>query len=243
MPYPLQHVIEARRVRRSLPPAVRDSLRLLRIRARERAAEERWADSGLLSLARLVALDLETTGPDMHADRIISIGAVAVSARAVRHDDAFEVVVRQQQESRVDNILIHQIGGQEQRGGTDPVTALVSFLEFLDGAVAVAFRAEFDATVLGRELLSRLGIRVRVRFLDLACILPALLPGTDNDSLDDWTRHFDLPPIGRHHAIADAYASARLLLLALEQARRFGFDRTADLIALEKSQRWLGRRR
>ncbi|NJD32106.1 MAG: 3'-5' exonuclease [Gammaproteobacteria bacterium] len=243
MRLPFQRSLEARRTRRALPPAVRDGLRLLRIRARERIAEERWSDSGLLSLARFVALDLETTGPNMHADRIISIGAVAVAARAIRHDDAFEVVVRQERESGVDNILIHQIGGQEQRGGADPVGALVSFLRYLDGAVAVAFRAEFDATVLERELRAWLGIRVGVRFLDLAAILPALLPGTPNDSLDDWARHCGLPPIGRHHAIADAYANAQLLLIALERAQRLGLTTTADLIALEKSQRWLGRRR
>jgi DNA polymerase-3 subunit epsilon len=241
MGWPFLHLIEARRTSQSLAPAVRDSLRLLRIRARERASEERWSDSGLLSLARLV--DLETTGPDMHTDRIISIGAVAVTGRAVRHDDAFEVVVRQQRESAVDNILIHQIGGQEQRGGTDPVGALVAFLQYLDGAVAVAFRAEFDATVLERELRTCLGIRVRVRFLDLAAILPALVPGTDNDSLDDWTRHFGLAPIGRHHAIADAYANAQLLLIAIEHAQRLGMTKGSDLLALEKSQRWLGRRR
>ncbi len=240
---PFQRVVEARRVRLALPPAVRDRLRLLRIRARQRAAEDRWTDSGILSLTRLVALDLETTGPNMHADRIISIGAVAVTGRTVRHDDAFELVVRQERESASDNILIHQIGGQEQRAGADPVDALVAFLEYLDGAVAVAFRAEFDSTVLERELRTCLGIRARIRFLDLACILPALVPGTQNDTLDDWARHFGLPPIGRHHAIADAYANAQLLLLALDRARELGLDTTRDLLSLEKSQRWLGRRR
>jgi len=243
MRMPFQGAIDARRRRRALPPDVRARLRLLRVRARERAAEERWADSGLLSLSRLVALDMETTGPDMHADRVISIGAVAVTARSVRHDDAFEVVLRQERESRTDNILIHQISGQQQRGGVDPVTALVSFLGYLDGALAVAFRAQFDATVLARELHARLGIRARVRFLDLACVLPALVPGTSNDSLDDWSRHFGLPPIGRHHAIADAYANAQLLLLVLDHARRLGLTTVADLISLEKAQRWLGRRR
>ena len=240
---PLRSAIEARRARRALPPAVSDSLRLLRIRARQRAAEDRWADSGILSLARLVALDLETTGPSMLTDRIISIGAIAVTGCTIRHDDAFELVVRQERESASDNILIHQIGGQQQRAGADPVGALVAFLEYLDGAVAVAFRAEFDSTVLERELRTCLGIRARIRFLDLACILPALVPGTQNDTLDDWASHFGLPPIGRHHAIADAYANAQLMLLALDRARQVGMDTTRDLLSLEKSQRWLGRRR
>jgi len=235
--------ITRRRIRGALPPDVRRRLAALRQRARQRAREDRSITSGLFTLARFVAVDLETTGPNMHADRIISIGGVAVTGRTVRHQDAFEVVVRQDQESRVDNILVHQIGGQEQRAGEEPIGALLSFLEFLDGSIAVAFRAEFDATVLRRELHEWLGIRTRLRFLDLAVVLAALFPNTPNDSLDDWTAYFKLPPIGRHHAIADAYANAQLLLLALEQAQRLDLQTAGDLLDLEKSQRWLGRRR
>ena len=235
--------IARRRTRRALSPEERARLGALRLRARQRARDDRSVTAGMFSLVRFVAMDLETTGPNMLADRIISIGGVAVSGRTVRHADAFEVVVRQERESRVDNILIHQIGGQEQRGGEEPVSALLSFLEFLDGSIAVAFRAEFDSTVLRRELHESVGIRTQVRFLDLAVVLPALFPGTPNDSLDDWAAHFGLPPIGRHHAIADAYAGAQLLLLALDQAQRIGLATAGDLLDLEKSQRWLGRRR
>jgi len=235
--------IARRRTRRALSPEERARLGALRLRARQRARDDRSVTAGMFSLARFVAMDLETTGPNMLADRIISIGGVAVSGRTVRHADAFEVVVRQDRESRVDNILIHQIGGQEQRAGAEPVGALLSFLEYLDGSIAVAFRAEFDSTVLRRELDGSLGIRERTRFIDLASILPALFPNTQNDSLDDWTQHFGLPPIGRHHAIADAYANAQLLVLALEKAQRIGLVTAADLLKLEKSQRWLGRRR
>jgi DNA polymerase-3 subunit epsilon len=235
--------ISRRRIRGTLPPDVRQRLAALRVRARQRARDDRSVTSGLFSLVRFVAMDLETTGANMHSDRVISIGAVAVAGRTARHADSFEVVLRQDQESRVDNILIHQIGGQEQRAGEEPVGALLSFLEYLDGSIAVAFRAEFDATVLRRELHAQLGIRTPQRFLDLAVVLPALFPGTPNDTLDDWTAHFGLPPIGRHHAIADAYANAQLLLLVLEQAQRIGLRTAGDLLDLEKSQRWLGRRR
>ena len=243
MRLPFQGAIERRRVRLALPPEARARLTALRLRAKQRAREDRRTTTGLLSLARFVAMDLETTGPNMMRDRIISIGAVAVVERAVRHDDAFEVVVRQASESRADNILVHQIGGQEQRAGVEPVDALLSFLEYLDGSIAVAFRSEFDSTVLGRELQDSLGIRAGPRFLDLASMLPALFPNTPNDSLDDWTRHFGLPPIGRHHAIADAYANAQLLLLALEKAQRLHLATTTNLFDLDKSQRWLGLRR
>src|SRR5512139_2941895 len=152
MRLPFWNSIARRRTRRALSPEERARLVALRVRARQRAREDRSVTAGLFSLARFVAMDLETTGPNMYADRIISIGGVAVTGRTVRHRDSFEVVVRQERESRVDNILIHQIGGQEQRAGEEPVGALLSFLEYLDGSIAVAFRAEFDATVLSREL-------------------------------------------------------------------------------------------
>ncbi len=179
----------------------------------------------------------------MFEDRIISIGAVAVTERTVRHDDAFEALLRQDRSSAVDNILIHQIGGQQQLAGMDPVEGLVACLEFIAESRVVAFRAEFDATVFGREVRSLLGFRAWPRFIDLATVLPALFPATENDTLDDWVAHFGLPPIGRHHAIADAYATAQLLMIVLEAAPRFGIETAADLRDAEVAQRWLGRRR
>jgi DNA polymerase-3 subunit epsilon len=225
-------------VRRALSPGVRE--RLQRVR---RGFLARPGLDQPVALARFVALDLETTGPRMLVDRVISIGAVAVSAGTVRHDDAFEAVLRQDRSSEVDNILVHQIGGQEQLGGGDPVEALVRCLEFVGDSRIVAFRAEFDQTVFRREIRARLGLHAWPRFLDLAALLPAVFPGTENDTLDDWVRQFDLPPVGRHHAIADAYATAQLLMITLQAANRLGIVTSRDLRDAEQAQRWLGRRR
>ncbi|HVN42990.1 MAG TPA: 3'-5' exonuclease [Steroidobacteraceae bacterium] len=234
----LATLLRARRTRRGLPASVRERLQGVR-----RGFAERPALDQPLALARFVAFDLETTGANMYRDRIISIGAVAVTARTVRHDDAFEAVLRQERSSEVANILVHQIGGQQQLAGGDPLEALVSCLEFVGESRIVAFRAEFDATVFRREVREVLGLRAWPRFMDLAAILPALFPGTNNDTLDEWVGHFSLPPIGRHHAIADAYANAQLMLLVLDAAQRVGVETLRDLRDLERAQRWLGRRR
>jgi DNA polymerase-3 subunit epsilon len=228
----------ARRVRRSLPPGLQARLRKV-----HRSFLDRPSLDQPLALARFVALDLETTGPRMAIDRIISIGAVAVTDGTVRHDDAFEALLRQERSSEVDNILVHQIGGQAQLGGADPAEALVRCLEYLGDCRVVAFRAEFDQTVFRRETRLRLGVTAWPRFFDLAALLPALFPGTANDTLDEWVAHFGLPPIGRHHAIADAYATARLLMIVLHAAQRAGIETTRGLRDAEQAQRWLGRRR
>ncbi len=236
--WPFADLLRARQARQALPRAYRERLRHAR-----RGFLERPGLGQPLALARFVALDLETTGPRMLVDRVISIGAVAVSERTVRHDDAFEALLRQDRSSEVDNILIHQIGGQEQLGGTDPSEALVRCLEYIGESRVVAFRAEFDATVFRREVRAQLGLRAWPRFIDLAALLPAVFPGTNNDTLDDWVRYFSLPPIGRHHAIADAYATAQMLMIVLEAAPRLRIETIRDLRDAEQAQRWLGRRR
>ena len=238
LPSTFGELLRARRIRRALPPEMQERLRRVRSGFLHRPGLDQP-----LALARFVALDLETTGPRMLVDRVISIGAVAVVDGTVRHDDAFEALLRQDRSSEVDNILIHQIGGQEQLGGTDPAEALVRCLEYIDDSRIVAYRAEFDQTVFRREARLRLGVHPWPRFIDLASLLPALFPGTDNDTLDDWVQHFALPPIGRHHAIADAYATAQLLMIVLQAAPRAGIGTIRDLRDAEQAQRWLGRRR
>jgi len=240
--WPWQRRLARRQVRAALPAPAR--ARLVTLKRRDLGlASGRRLRATPLALARFVAVDLETTGPRMDRDRVIAIGAVAVAERALAHADAFAAVLRQDASSSVDNILVHQIGGQQQLAGVDPAATLLAFLEFRGAAPAVAFRAEFDAEVLDRELELLLGIRVPRRFLDLAVLLPALYPGTQNDTLEDWLGHFGLVPIGRHDALADAYTSAQLLLIALDAAQRLGARTTGDLIELEAAQRWLGRRR
>jgi DNA polymerase-3 subunit epsilon len=234
----LPNWLRRRRVREALEPSVRARLRLLHD-ARGSSAAEILRQP--LSVARLVAVDLETTGLSMHRDRVISIGAVAVRARTIRHDDCFERYLRQEQASPVSNILIHQIGGQQQLGGVEPATGLLEYLEFLGNSAAVAFRAEFDRTFLGRETAAVLGVRLRSPFIDLAVLLPALFPNTDNDTLDDWLRHFNFRTPVRHRALADAYCHGALLLVVLDRATRAGLNTLGDLKDAENAQRWLGR--
>jgi DNA polymerase-3 subunit epsilon len=230
--------LRRRRIRDALEPSIRARLGLLRQEWDAGAAEMLREP---LSMARLVAVDLETTGLAMRRDRVICIGAVAVRARTIRHDDCFERYLRQEHASPVDNILFHGIGGQRQLDGVQPVTGLLECLEFLGNSAAVAFRAEFDRTILGREVAAVLGVRLQSPFIDLAVLLPALFPNTDNATLDDWLRHFNFRAPARHHALSDAYCHGALLLVVLARATRAGLNTVGDLKDIEKAQRWLGR--
>ncbi len=187
-----------------------------------------------------MVVDLETTGLRADRDRIIEIGAVAVCARSVRHDDCFERVLRQPAPSATDNILVHRIGHQAQRSGEDPATVLVDFLEYVGDSIMLAFRAEFDATILRREWIAVLGCPPPIRMIDLAAVLPALIPGTSNNTLDEWAALFGVAASERHRAISDAYQAAALLLVVLERATHLGLHTTADLLGVERAHGWFG---
>jgi len=194
------------------------------------------------SRLRYVVVDTETTGLDMRRDQLIAVGAAGITAGKLDLSDCFEIVLRQQKASADANILIHGIGGQTQVGGAEPKAAMLDFLDYLGKDPLVAFRAEFDRTIVEHAMISILGLRFRHPWIDLAFLLPALFPNTECTSLDDWLKHFGLAGGERHHAVADAFATAMLFQVAMAEATKEGMGTGARLLAMQKAQLWLGKR-
>lgn len=174
--------------------------------------------------ARIVVLDVETTGLDLVHDRLISIGAVAVVDGRINLGESFSVVLRQKDASSKANILVHGISGDEQRHGLPPADALLDFLEYLGKSPLVAFHVAFDETMIRRAMKEYLGLTFRHRWLDLAYAMPALWPDLKLRTLDEWAAHFSIGNDERHNAASDALATAQLLLVA-QKARGMDYDR------------------
>jgi DNA polymerase-3 subunit epsilon len=118
----------------------------------------------------------------------------------------------------------------------EPAEALLAFLEFLGKSPLVAFHVAFDETMIRRALRRHLGLSFRHAWLDLAYAMPALYPqlAYSHRMLDDWIGRFGIRIEARHHALADALATAQLLQVALARARGKGL---AGLRDMERSQR------
>ncbi len=192
--------------------------------------------------ARYVVVDVETTGLDLRRDRLIALGAVAVHHGRIHLADSFDIVLRQREASGKDNILVHGIGGERQREGFEPAEALLRFLDYLGSSPLVAFHVAFDETMIRRACKTYLGFDFRHPWLDLAYVMPSLLPelARSHRALDHWTRHFGIGNYARHNALADALATAQLFLSALPLARAHKLSGYRELQAQAKAQRWLG---
>jgi DNA polymerase III subunit epsilon len=183
----------------------------------------RRAGPTALEKVRWVVVDCETSGLDAKRERLLSVGAVGVHGRAIHLDESFCAVLKQEQSSAPENILIHQIGADAQLAGQPAPETLAQFAGFLEGGIPVAFNALFDETVL-RRAMSTSGLSLPGRWLDLARLAPALFPrrAASRRTLDGWLEAFHIEPYARHDALGDAFTSAQLLLVLEAEARRQG---------------------
>lgn len=192
--------------------------------------------------SRYVVVDVETTGLSMEKDKLISIGAVAVNHGLIDFNDAFEVVLRQDIASTTENILIHGIGGSAQREGVEPVEALISFLRYIGKAPLIAYHARFDQSMIEKAMLDFLGLKLGQEWVDLAWVIPDVVRELElemeEESLDGWLKLFDIENIQRHNAVSDAYATAKLLQVAIARGAQYGLGCPDDLFKTEKARRW-----
>lgn len=192
--------------------------------------------------ARWVVVDCETSGLDAARDRLLAIGAVAVRGGRIELGESFSALLRQDVASDAANILVHGIGGEAQRGGRPATDALREFSLFLGNGLPVAFHAPFDAAMLRRAMAQSPGLQAPADWLDLARLAPVLHQGPDyaRRALDDWLGQFAIACPARHDALADAYATAQLLLVLLAEAERQGAGTVKQLRRLAESGRWVG---
>lgn len=197
----------------------------VKLLAASKAEMTNW--QGDIFQTRWVVADVETSGLNIHADRLIAIGAVAIEHGVVQLNDSFEVVLQQPEASTNANILIHRIGGEAQRQGEPPVVALTNFLDFVGDSPLVGYHAKFDEIMLARAVKQHMGKLVNRTWLDLAALAPALDPagelertaimaGQRTRPLDWWLNRYQIHITHRHHAACDALATAQLMLVLMQ---------------------------
>ena len=190
-----------------------------------------------LTDTRMIVLDLETTGLNVNKDEVIAIGAVAIDRLEIPLDDQFDLILRRPELDIRETVLIHGIGPEALTRGHETEDALIHLLEWINGDPILAFHANFDQRFLEKALKQRLGYNAPYAWLDVAEMLPALFPQArpSSRSLDGWTEHFHLEVSERHHAAADALATAELALICLHYCLKQG---VTTLCELEKKLRY-----
>lgn len=188
-------------------------------------------DHTLLSDTRLVVVDLETTGLNVHRDRILSVGAVVIENHCIDLGSQYECTLYRENHQVSESILIHGIAPSAIAQGVDAGDALLDFMMFSGKCVFIAFHAAFDQRMLLRGLRLDLGYKLRHKFIDVAELAPMLCPEAKlpQGSLDEWQAYFGLHNSQRHNAAADALATAEIMLILLAKARGQGMSSLSEV--------------
>lgn len=195
---------------------------------------------------RWVVVDVETSGLDPARDRLLAIAAIGVRVdwaagqATIELADSFEVVLRQEQPSSRENILLHGIGAGRQAAGVPAARALQAFATFAAHSPLLAFHAGFDQTLVRRHVQAVPGLQLPNPWLDIEHLCAVAFPQERARSLDEWLERFGISCLARHQAAADALAEAQLLLRAWP--RLAGECRSWDDVRrLAARHRWLPR--
>ncbi len=175
-------------------------------------------------------VDVETTGGGFaKGHRITEIAVVAVTRGTV--EDAYSTLVHP---GRMIPRRIQSLTGitDAMVAAAPPFDAVADrLLERLKGRVFTAHNVSFDWGFVEGQLLEARGEAPGGPRLCTVKMGRALAPGLGSYALDSLARHFRVPIEGRHRALGDALATARVLVHLLDAAEREG---ASDMAALER---------
>lgn len=193
-------------------------------------------DTPLTALPVFV-FDAETTGLDVAADRIISMGGVRVLGGHILRADVLDRLVCPGVPIPPGSTRIHGITDAMVEGQAPFAEAYPAYAAMADGFVLVGHNVGFDAAILKAE-----AARADIAFalppmLDTLQLCAAMFPAMTDLNLETLADRLGVDVHGRHTALGDALVTAevyvRLLpLLAeagvstLEQAQAFGASAT-----------------
>jgi DNA polymerase III subunit epsilon len=176
--------------------------------------------------ARLVAVDLETTGLDPRRDRVISFAAVPIEKGRIVAGEAVYGLVRPDREVPGASIEIHGIRAQDLAGAPPPAVALGRLADAMRGRELVAHAAWVERSFLVGPL-RRHGVRIPRTPLDTAELWRFLC--IEREHRDPGFRRLGavaealgLPVHHPHHAQGDALTTAQVFLALATHLERRG---------------------
>jgi DNA polymerase-3 subunit epsilon len=123
-----------------------------------------------LEVARLIVVDIESTGLDPNADRLRAIGAMTVQGEKIHLGRSVQATLGEPESSQRNGALVDGTGIVSERD------AMLAFLEFAGKAPLVGYNVEFVDGMIRRAAAQHLGEYYRPRWIDLADLARQLVP-------------------------------------------------------------------
>lgn len=174
-----------------------------------------------------VAVDLETTGIGVKAEKITEIGMVKVVDGQVM--DTYHTMVNPHREIPERVVELTGITDEMVKDAPGIEDVLTEVIQFCDGFPLLGHQILFDYSFLSQAAANQ-KIKFEKEGIDTLKICRYLMPGAEKKNLGAACHYFGIDPDTTHRALSDAM-SAHLLYGAL--MRQFGGNRS-DLFVTQK---------
>lgn len=179
------------------------------------------AHTPLIALPVLV-LDVETTGLDVRNDRVVQIGAIAMTGEAAQDDPRFDLIVDPGVPIPPRVTRIHGLDDASVSGAPAFAEIAPAMLAALSTRCAVGHHIGFDLAILRCESLRADLAWHDVPMLDIAQIASALDPDFRDLEMEAVVTKLGIQVEARHTAMGDCLATAEAWRLLLGLLRERG---------------------
>ena len=170
--------------------------------------------------ARYVVISLDCTGTNPEKDVILTIGATAVVNDEILINDSFEVAILQYIYMH-DNGLSNDIIIKSELPKLSEQHAIQNFLEYIDNAILVGHRIQFEVDMLNAVLERMNAGRLKNQALDIEIMHQKLLETNDDQfTVEEISKAYKIPIEDLQTTTGKAYTIA---LLFLKLKSRLGF--------------------
>jgi len=212
----------------------------------------RWSRSGdpafpsetPLDELRYAIIDTELTSLDSRKNRVLSIGAITMDGMKIRVGDPFYRVVNPGVEVPVESVMVHKLRPDDVEQGSAPAAAMSELREFISGRVLVGHFFHIDLKALRKELggqqheLSNPAIctaRVHRWIQQNGVVRDDFVQEQERIDLETLAKAYDLEFREAHHALEDAFLTARLWQKQIAKLRAMGVENLGKLLKIAKT--------
>jgi DNA polymerase III subunit epsilon len=206
--------------------------------------DARFSKDTPLNEVRYAVVDTELTSLDTKSNRLLSIGAIAMDGTKIRMAEQFYTVVNPGVHVPAKSVLIHKLRPNDVEQGIAPEHALAQLREFIAGRVVVGHFVHIDMSALRKELgdqqheLSNPAIdtaKAHRWILQNSPWREDLEQQMANISLAALARLYELDFSEAHHALEDAFVTARLWQKIQPRLERMKIATLGDVLRVAKA--------
>ncbi len=196
-----------------------------------------------LNAARFVILDTELTSLDDRSNRLLSVGAITMTGTKIHIGEQFYRIVNPGVAVPAESVVIHHLRLEDVAQGEPPATVLGDFSDFISGAVLVGHFAEIDRNVLRKEFAA-VNRKLEAPMVCTARVQRWILSRQqytedhfhkmEQMDLASLAKLYDLEFREAHHALDDAFVTARLWQKQLHALAKLDVQTLGNLLRFAK---------